>query len=277
MERNEWNQCPGTVAGCADAGKRLLVVGGTSGIGRAVAERYLEMGWRVAVTGRRGGLLEQMETEAAGRYGPGRLVTCCSDVTETDFVGRLESAVSALGGMDLCLYSAGYGRNNLQLEPEVEDREVTVNAAGFVRCAVWCFRYWGSRPERRGRLAVVSSIAGIRPLGVSAGYSATKHFQAFYLDALRQLAVARSLRIGFTSIHPGFVDTDFIRGHRYPMTLSPEKAARIIVRGLERGRRRIYADGRWGAVACLMRLFPARLWTALGVFFRGRDEVFPED
>lgn len=252
--------------------KRVLIIGGTSGIGRELARTYLRQGCRVGVTGRREQLLESLQQEALG----GELQIRAFDVTREQVCEDLAEVVSAMQGVDLCIYAAGYGFGNLPLDPTLETNAVSVNVQAFVRVVTWFFHYWNSRGQA-GHFAVISSIAGIRPLGVAPGYSATKHFQAFYLKTLRQLAVARRSKICFSSIHPGFVDTDFIKGHRYPMTMSVEKAVQAMVRGLRRRRKTIIVDGRWRMIAALMHLIPAALWTRLGVFFRGSERVFPHD
>ena len=95
-------------------------------------------------------------------------------------------------------------------------------------------------------LAVISSVASILPLGVCPAYSATKEFDAFYTKALRQLAVIRKADIKFTIIKPGFVDTDFIHGRHFPMTIRKEKAAAKIVCAIERKKKTAVTLGRAG-------------------------------
>ena len=162
------------------------------------------------------------------------------------------------------------------LEEELEVHAVQVNVQAFVKVAVWMYHSWNQQ-QQAGHFAVISSIAGLRALGVAPGYSATKHFQAFYLKALRQLAVARRSKVHFTSIHPGFVDTDFIKGHQYPMTMSVDRAVACIIKGLDRRKNTLVVDRRWQMIAALMHLIPNGIWTRIGVFFRGSDQVFPHD
>ena len=65
--------------------------------------------------------------------------------------------------------------------------------------------------QGKGHIAVISSIAGTKGLGIAPAYSATKRFQNTYIDALEQLAYMQKKKaIHFTDIRPGFVKTDLL-------------------------------------------------------------------
>lgn len=249
----------------------VIVIGATSGIGRAVAEIYLKNGDRVGVTGRRENLLAEISDKAKSE--DLRVFTKAFDVSSDDAALSLASLVDEMGGVDVCLYSSGYGHTNTALEPSLELGQVDVNAKGFVRCATWLFNYWADN-GLKGHLAVISSVASVLPLGVCPGYSATKKFDAFYAQALRQLAVIRGADIAFTVIKPGFVDTDFIHGRHFPMTIKREKAAAKIVRAIRRRKKTAVIDGRWAILTAAMHLIPSPLWNWGGRFFRPYRDMF---
>lgn len=248
--------------------KNIIVIGATSGIGRAVAEIYISQGHKVGVTGRRENLLKDI-VERAGSD----VHMKAFDVSADDAADSLAALVDEMGGVDICLYSSGYGHTNTVLEPSLELGQVDVNAKGFVRCAIWLFNYWAGS-GRKGHLAVISSVASILPLGVCPAYSATKRFEAFYAQSLRQLAAIRGVNVRFTVIKPGFVDTDFIHGRHFPMTIRKEKAAALIVRAIGRNRKTAVIDGRWAALGFVMRLIPSPLWNWGGRFFRPYKDMF---
>ena len=75
-------------------------------------------------------------------------------------------------------------------------------------------------------------------------------------------------------IKPGFVDTDFIHGRHFPMTIRKEKAAAKIVCAIERKKKTAVIDGRWTALGVLMRLIPSPLWNWGGRFFRPYQNMF---
>lgn len=98
----------------------------------------MSRGHRVGITGRRAHLLE----EIAGIHKDCEVFVKAFDVSADSAAGSLAELVEDMGGVDLCLYSSGYGHTNVSLEPSLELGQVDVNAKGFVRCAVWLFNFW---------------------------------------------------------------------------------------------------------------------------------------
>ena len=239
--------------------KRIVIMGATSGIGRATAERYIAAGWRVGAAGRSTDALEQLRQLA-----PERVFTETIDITASEAPTALEQLIAKLGGMDIYLHVSGVGSQNPQLDPAIEFDTIRTNVEGFTRMTTAAYRYFAAKGG--GHIAVVSSIAGTKGLGVAASYSATKRYQNTYIDALDQLAHMNGQKIRFTDIRPGFVATPLLHdGRRYPMLLTPEYVAARIVRALERGKRRVTIDRRYAVLVFLWRLIPAALWTRLPI------------
>lgn len=88
--------------------------------------------------------------------------------------------------------------------------------------------------------------------------------QNVYLQSLEQQAHARGLKIRFTDIRPGFVETDLLKGDfRYPMMLKPEKVARQIVKAVINKRHVKVIDWRYAILTALWRRLPRSLWRHL--------------
>lgn len=122
------------------------------------------------------------------------------------------------------------------------------------------------REHGGGQLAVISSIAGTKGLGVAPAYSATKRFQNTYIDALEQLAGMQKLNIRFTDIRPGFVSTDLLNdGKYYPLLMRPEKVAKRIVRALNHRQRVVVIDWRYAIIVFFWRMIPRRIWKQLPI------------
>lgn len=234
----------------------IIIIGATSGIGKELAKIYTNQGHTVGITGRRENLLNEIKDNRPNIY------TCSYDVTQKDAPKYLMNLIKAMGGVDTVIYSSGFGKSNTELTLETELAAADVNVQGFMRHATTLFNHWCEN-NKKGHLAVLSSIAGIRALGIAPAYSATKHFQAFYLETLRQLATMRSANISFTAIKPGFVATDFISGKKYPLTLQKEKVAAKIVKAIEKRKKNCVIYGVWKPIALLMKLIPAPLWRGL--------------
>ncbi|GEM_PF-31813 len=135
----------------------------------------------------------------------------------------------------------------------------------------------GNRPKigdcmSYGHIAVISSIAGVKGLGPAPSYSATKHFNNTYIQALAQLsrnvrlnlpdAQKVKLKIYFTDIRPGFIDTPLLdtSKYHYPMLMSVDKVARKIVRAIERKQRVVVIDWRYRILVFFWRLIPNFIW-----------------
>ncbi len=236
--------------------KKAVIVGATSGIGLQVARLLLKEGWSLGLAGRRVELLHDLSASAKGQ-----VVTCQLDVTAEDAPLRLMQLVESLGGMDLYFHAAGIGKQNPELEPSVEMATMATNGMGFTRMVDAAFQWMAAHGG--GHIAVISSIAGTKGLGPAPSYSATKAFQSTYLQALEQLANSRRLPIAFTDIRPGFVDTDLLRGSRFPMMMPPDRVARQIVKSLHRRRHVVVIDWRYRILVFLWRLIPNFIWRRL--------------
>ena len=198
--------------------KRAIVIGASSGIGREVALLLMKEGWTVGVAARRVNRLQELHAAAVEQI----------DVTQEEATVRLQSLIRRLGGMDLFFYASGIGKQNRELKADIELATLETNGLGFTRMIGEAYRYFAERG--RGHIAAITSIAGTKGLGPAPSYSATKAMQNVYLQALEQQANARGLKIRFTDIRPGFVDTALLDGDfHYPMMLKPERVAQEIL------------------------------------------------
>lgn len=239
--------------------KKAIIIGATSGIGYQVACLLLKEGWTLGIAGRKEDRLEAFRQKA-----PERIYVQRIDILEADADQKLEQFIGRLGGMDLYLHSSGIGFQNASLNPETEIRTLETNGTGFVRMVSAAYRYF--RTAGKGHLAIISSIAGTKGLGLAPAYSASKRFQNTYLDALEQLAHLEHLPLVFTDIRPGFVATDLLNnGKHYPMLMRPEAVAQHIVKALHRRKRTVIIDWRYRILVALWRLIPRRLWKYLPV------------
>ena len=237
--------------------KKVVIIGASSGMGMEVAKLLLDEGCQLGVAARR-----QDRLQALKQLAPDRVVTATIDVADEDAPHRLRSLINEMGGMDLFFYSSGIGKQNRTLEPDIELNTFNTNAMGFARMIGEAYRYFAERGE--GHIAAITSIAGTKGLGPAPSYSATKAMQNVYLQALEQQSNARGLKIRFTDIRPGFVDTALLSGDfRYPMMLKPEKVARQIVRALKSKRHIQVIDWKYSLLTACWRRLPRPLWRHL--------------
>lgn len=238
--------------------KRIVIVGASSGIGKEVALLYMKAGWKVGIAARR----EEALKELQARY-PGQVETEIIDVMQEDAADKLIQLIRRTEGADIFLLCSGIGFQNPDLNPEIELRTVRTNTEGFVRLTDAAFHYF--EQNGGGHIAVISSIAGTKGLGIAPAYSATKRFQNTYIDALEQLAHLKKLSIRFTDIRPGFVDTDLLKGRNYPLLMHPEQVCRRIVQAIGRKKRVVIIDWKYRVIVFFWRMIPRRLWKMLPV------------
>lgn len=237
--------------------KRAIIMGASSGMGLEVAKLLLADGWRIGIAARRLSVLNTMKDENSEMVEVAQI-----DITKEEAPDRLLDLVERVGGVDLYLHASGIGKQNADLDAEIEMKTVETNATGFTRMVDAVFRHMANNGG--GHIAVISSIAGTKGLGPAPSYSATKAFQNTYIEALEQLSVSRQLGITFTDIRPGFVDTALLAdGGHYPMLMRPERVARSIVKAVYARRHVKVIDFRYRALVFFWRLIPRFVWRRL--------------
>lgn len=243
--------------------KKAIIIGATSGIGQAVMLELTRRGWEVGIAGRRQEQLIELQ-----RTNLNVIATQRIDITHPDAADQLHTLIGKMGGdIDLYFHSSGIGYQNPSLDIDKELRTVETNALGFTRMVTAAYHYFLQHPERPGHIAVISSIAGTRPLGAAPAYSATKRYINHYMDCLRQLLHIQGVRhLCLTDIRPGFVRTPLLTdGGNYPMQLDVNQVAKEIVDGLERRKSDITVDWKYRLLVFFWRLIPRFIWLRLKI------------
>lgn len=236
--------------------KKIIIIGASSGIGMRVATDFALLGWRVGIAARR----EEQLKSLKDKY-PDRVEYMTIDVTAQDAVDRFYKLIELIDGMDYLLYAAGCGWRNPDLDNAVDDQTVLVNVYGFTRIINAAYKYYKQTASlHRGHIAAITSVAGVKGIGISAAYSASKRYQWTYLQAIDQLAHQQHVNVSVTDIRPGFVDTALLNGHKYPMEMSVNYVAPRLESAMLRGKRVAVIDSRWAVVTALWRMIPAALW-----------------
>jgi short-subunit dehydrogenase len=236
--------------------RTAVIIGASSGIGEALAHELNRDGWRLGLLARRLDRLEALRKTLAPET-----VVRGLDVAAHDASAILEHVLDELGGVDLVVISAGTGHLNQDLVWELDIDTVTVNVVGFMAAAQVAMRHFLERG--RGHLVGISSVAALRGDRAGAAYSASKAFQSLYLDGLRELARHSGCPIAVTEVQPGFVDTAMIKTERpLPavvrrfLVASPAKAARQILRAIQKRKKHAYITRRYGVIAFILKLLP---------------------
>ena len=240
--------------------KKIIIVGASSGIGKQVALNFIADGWKVGVAARREEALKELKLQI-----PAQVEYEVIDITSADATSRLNALIDKLGGMDIYFHCWGVGHQNTKIDIKVEVDTVRTNALGFTQMSVAAYNYFKDN-KKQGQIAVVSSIAGTKGLGVSPSYSATKRYNYIYLDCLEQLSRMQNVNITFTDIRPGFVTTALLDdGQKYPMQMSVEYAAKKIFKAVKRRKRVAVIDWKYSILVSFWKLIPRWLWVRLPI------------
>lgn len=238
-------------------GRRVWVVGASSGIGRAAAAALHFCGATVYVSGRNAAALSHFTAQRPGAR------ACPMDVLDRQQVRATAQSVLADGPLDLVVYSAGHFRASSATEFDLEElmRHLEVNYGGALHVLDAVLP--SMLREGRGHISLLGSVAGWRGLPRSLGYGPSKaaliHLaESMYLEL-------RPRGIGVSVVNPGFVDTPLTAQNRFPMPalIDANEAARRMLRGWAQGRFEIHFPRRFTWPMKLLAALPFRLYQAL--------------
>jgi short-subunit dehydrogenase len=236
--------------------KKVIIIGATSGIGRALAALYAQRADIVGITGRRHELLDEMQ-----KAYPLNIQTECFDVTGSDSILHLQNLLQKTGGMDLLIYNAGYGEVSKDLDWQLDKKMVDINVNGFVEVVNYAFNYFIK--QGHGHIVTTSSIAAIRGNSHAPAYSAGKAFQSIYFEGLYMKARKMKANIHITEIQPGFVQTRPAQNAVF-WSAPVEKAAKQIIKAIDSRKRKAYITKRWWLIAQLMKVAPGFIYHRIG-------------
>jgi len=203
--------------------KVALVVGASSGIGRAVAILLAREGASVMAAARREDRLRALKAEMAGYS----FEICCADATSVPGVERLVAETRrAFGPITIIVYATGTNtpdRALVRLRPAIWDELISTNLNGayYVTQAVLP----AMREARAGHLIFIASISGRAPDISGAAYQASKHGMIGLAHAIRFEEHQNGIRT--TVVNPGLVDTEILE--KRPVKPPPEQLAQALL------------------------------------------------
>ncbi|AVO39568.1 SDR family NAD(P)-dependent oxidoreductase [Pukyongiella litopenaei] len=255
--------------------RTAVVTGGAGGLGRALSGQLRARGWFTALVD-----LPGPELEAA--TGTRRCSTHGCDLTVPDQLRRTcAEIIAARPSIDLVIYNAGISQSGAfaDLPCETHRKVFEINYFAAVDCAR---AFLPALRAAGGTHLAISSVAGFAPLYHRTAYAASKHALEGFFKSLRAEEAPHGVGVAIAA--PSFIATNPAVGPA-PETgimrpgsaadgidaMTPEAAARIILRGLDRGRDHIPV-GRVARMASLLnRLSPALYQREMRRRIRGRS------
>jgi NAD(P)-dependent dehydrogenase (short-subunit alcohol dehydrogenase family) len=236
---------------------KVVILGGTTGMGRAIAQRLAARGESLFLLGFDVEDLARSAADLKARNPKSIDVGFAHlDLEQPQgFAAALDAADAALGQFDSVIVTAAMFASQEALEADVEltRRLVTVNYANTV---VFCEHVRKRLLERGGgRLTVFSSVAGDRGRKPVAIYGSSKAGLSVYLEALDHKYSSAGLSV--LCVKPGFVKTGMTAGLKPPpFAGEPEQVAQSVIRAMDRRTPMIYAPGIWALVMLIIRWLP---------------------
>ncbi len=235
--------------------QKILIIGASRGIGAAVALEYARRGAHVVAAARDMNALAAIVDKANGLGGTIDVLQCDAAVPE-QVRDTIRNALALLGRVDVGIYNAGVGSPEWMSDFTAQRTAAVfaVNTHGLAVAMEALFPLL--REQGGGVFAGVSSLADVRGYPGSAAYCASKAAASTLLESAR--IELRPLGIHVLTIRPGFVRTAMTAKNEFhmPFLLEPDRAARIIVRGIERRKTLIQFPWQIALATRLIRILP---------------------
>ena len=210
--------------------KKIWITGASSGIGKALAEKFAAEGWKVAASARRKEILDKMSEHE-------NIFSYPLDVTNQDQIkNSFEKIIEDFNGLNLCVFSSGTYDPKLEQEINVVQNKFVMetNFFGVLYCIKAVESYFKNKKD--GHISIVSSIAAYRGLPNSSGYGPSKAALTNLTESLYFDFKKYNVRISLVS--PGFIKTPLTDKNEFPMPFikSPEFAAEKMFNGLTKSK-----------------------------------------
>lgn len=234
----------------------VFITGASSGIGEALAARFVSSGWRLALVARRVDELRRWCSDRGLDADTARVYA--ADVRDVDAIGAAARAcIDAMGLPDVVIANAGISRGidtarreDLESVRAILDTNVLGLAATFQPFVA------AMRERGAGTLVGIASVAGIRGLPGHAAYCASKAAVIAYCESLR--GECRSSGVRVVTLVPGYIDTPLTQRNPYrmPFLMTPEAFAERAARAIDAGVSYRVIPWQMGVAAKLLRALP---------------------
>jgi len=207
--------------------KTIWITGASSGIGKSLAIKFANEGWKVAVSARRESLLKEL----SDKYPNIELFPL--DVTDSNKCNSVfKDIVEKYENVEICVFGTGIHDPNSEKEFNLEKikKIMEVNFFGTMNSINSIYDYY--KKKKSGQISIISSVAGYRGLPAAGAYCASKSALTSFAESFYFEMKRKNVRVSLVS--PGFIKTPMTDQNDFPMPMikSPEFAAEQIYLGL---------------------------------------------
>ena len=208
-------------------GKKIWITGASTGIGKALAIKFANEGWTVAISARRENLLLDLCKVNPNIHSFPLDVSNLEDAKMT-----FNNIIKKLIDIDLCVFATGIYDPNDEKEINIEKMQevMKINFFGTVNCIKAIEKNF--KDKKKGHISIVSSVAGYGGLPNSSGYGPSKAALINLTESLYFDFKKNNVRVSLIS--PGFIKTPMTDKNKFkmPFIKSAEYAANKIYNGL---------------------------------------------
>jgi len=207
--------------------RKIWITGASSGIGRSLAIKFANEGWKVAASARREILLKELSDKYPN------IESFPLDVTDIDNCNFVfKKIIEKFKNIEICVF--GTGIHDPESEKKFNLKKIRkimeVNYFGTMNSINSVYNYYNEK--KSGQISIISSVAGYRGLPAAGAYCASKSALTSFTESLNFEMKKKNVRV--TLISPGFIKTPMTDQNDFPMPMikSPEFAAEQIYLGL---------------------------------------------
>jgi len=232
----------------------ILIVGGTSGLGRRLSELYAAEGAKVGIIGRRQHLLDEIRNQYP-------VQTFALDISSKNAYEEVLSIINSLGRIDTLIIAASVVEFNPLLQFSIEEKTIAVNVVGFAAVMNAGYHYFLKKGD--GHIVTITSTAAARGNKTAPAYNSSKAFQSSYTEGVRLKLLQENKNIYVTEIVPGYMNTRMAQGDRLFWVTPLQKAAKQTKKAIALKKRRAYISRRWLLIYKLYKYIPSFLYILL--------------
>jgi short-subunit dehydrogenase len=228
----------------------IIIIGAASGMGKALAQHYIQQKNIVAVVDKNLTALKSTFSYSV----PANLIAALDVVNSVTARHQLLHLVQKMGRVDTLIYTAAIADKSGIWENELQQHHI--NAIGFAAVAHAIFYYFKEN-NIKGQIVGFSSVLAYRGMQQATPYCAGKCFVRCYMQGLRHTSKANNLGITITEICPGFVQTPMISNQQNTFWITPlAKATMQIIKAVDNKKQMVFVSKRWGIIAGLLYCLP---------------------
>ena len=207
--------------------KKIWITGASSGIGRSLAIKFANEGWKVAASARRENLLNELSNKYPN------IESFPLDVTDINKCNSVfKEIIEKFKNIEICVFGTGIHDPESEKEFNLDKikKIMEVNFFGAMNSINSVYNYYNKK--KSGQISIISSVAGYRGLPAAGAYCASKSALTSFTESLHFEMKRKNVRV--TLISPGFIKTPMTDQNDFPMPMikSPEFAAEQIYLGL---------------------------------------------